>query len=124
MDLWDGFQQHQINETMRIAKGARRDLADEGKRTRIEFVRLEAKINHLALTCQALWEVLRDQTHLTDDDVRKKMMEIDARDGNTDGRMITGPVNCPDCGREGHSRSRTCLYCGGPLSAEKHLFEP
>ena len=83
---------------------------------------LEDKIDQLALTCQALWEVVRDQTGLDDSDILEKLNEVDLRDGKADGKMSPRTRSCAKCERVLHARHRRCMYCGASAPAED-LFD-
>jgi hypothetical protein len=83
---------------------------------------LQARVDRLSMVCQAMWELLRDKTKLTDEDVIKQMQQIDLRDGVADGKMTRQTLVCPECGRNVSSRREQCLYCGTWL-AKTNLFE-
>ena len=73
---------------------------------------LEDKVDSLSLTCQALWEILRDRTKLTEEELLAKISEIDMRDGRADGKMGAKGGPCSKCGRVLNKRHLRCLYCG------------
>ena len=79
-------------------------------------------MDSLAMTCQAMWELLRDRTDLTDEDIEEKLQEIDLRDGSADGKMTSTVGECPACHRTVNSRHDRCLYCGVEISKD-HIFE-
>ena len=85
------------------------------------FRLLEGKIESLALACQALWEILRESTHLTENEMMAKMQEIDLRDGRADGRLSAVADTCRQCGRKTSRRRDTCLYCGAQNPATELL---
>lgn len=116
LDLWDVFQQAQIADAAGKAEGARYEAQRAQDGAFALERRLEGKVDHLALITQALWELLRERTNLSDADVEAKMAEIDARDGRRDGRITGQMQTCDHCGRPTHSRQRTCLYCGAPVA--------
>ena len=122
MDLWDVYQQGQINAAAATADMAQNVALNAEERAKRESARLEAKIDALALVSQALWELVRERTNLTDDDIRAKIVEIDGRDGRVDGRLLGTPTKCPNCGRDAHTRQAACMYCGTSLP-RKHVFE-
>ena len=66
------------------------------------------------MACQAMWELLESRTKFTQDDLEKKMEEIDLRDGIKDGKISKTVATCPSCGRKTSIRRPTCLYCGEP----------
>ncbi|MBN1555999.1 MAG: zinc-ribbon domain-containing protein [Phycisphaerae bacterium] len=79
---------------------------------------LEDRLDKLLLVCSALWELLRDRTDLTEDDLLAKVQEVDLRDGQADGKITRTVKKCPKCGRTMSPRHKQCLYCGEPdLSA-------
>ncbi len=114
-DLWDVFQQGQINSARRDAESTKRDVKHTSARLQNESLRLESKLDNLAIICQALVEILRDKGGVTEEDIHSKINEIDARDGRVDGKMTGKPVNCPRCNRVTHTRQVICMYCSTPL---------
>ena len=122
VDLWDVFQQGQIESASASAHLAQTTALNTEDRVKREIGRLEAKIDALALVSQALWELVREQTTLSDDDIRAKIAEIDERDGRVDGRLLGGPIQCVGCGRPAHTRQSACMYCGTKIE-RKHVFE-
>ncbi|MGC4044495.1 MAG: hypothetical protein QM758_11940 [Armatimonas sp.] len=79
---------------------------------------LEARADRVGLVCQALWELIRERTDLTDADIYAKMHEVDARDGTVDGRIRYAIENCPNCGRPRSRKHANCMYCGAALARE------
>ena len=122
IDLWDVYQQGQIDAASANADAARDTAISAEERARREVARLEAKVDGLALVSQALWELVRERTSLTDADIRAKVSEIDERDGRVDGRLLGTPSNCEGCGRTVHTRQAACMYCGTAVH-RKHVFE-
>lgn len=83
----------------------------------------ERRLDHISLACQALWELIRETTSLTEEDILAKMEEIDLRDARKDGKMSTTTVKCESCGKISQSHRQTCIYCGEDLPDKKHVFE-
>jgi hypothetical protein len=81
---------------------------------------LQRKTDALTIACQAMWEIIRTQTNISDDMIVRKMQEVDARDGRVDGKMSLSLSECPQCGRKSNASRGTCLYCGTPLPT-KHV---
>jgi hypothetical protein len=81
--------------------------------------KLERRFELLTILCQAQWELLRERTGLTDEDLSAKIAEVDARDGLLDGKMTPAIVNCTSCARPGSTRREVCLYCGSALPKEQ-----
>lgn len=93
------------------ADGARSEVQHLAQKVR----QLEQRLERSNLALQALWELLRERGQLTDDDLLRRMQEVDQRDGLADGRMTPMQVEYPACGRHSTSKRDQCLYCGKPL---------
>jgi hypothetical protein len=123
--LWDLIQQRQIGRARDAAAQARNTAAQAASsvsRTENEVAELERVVDSLMLTCQAMWELLREQGNLTDEALLQRMQEVDLRDGTQDGRMGPNASACPACSRPNHSRHGHCIYCGGLLPPSQHVF--
>ncbi len=92
------------------AQAAQRDL----QRLRLGYA---DKIDTLVLIGRAMWELIRTSNNLSEDDLLKKVTEVDLSDGTIDGKIITPPKKCSSCNRVMSKRHRRCIYCG----SEKHL---
>lgn len=73
---------------------------------------LEANLAKSLMINEALWEILRDKLHVTDDELNDKLYEIDMRDGELDGKNQRRAAKCPQCNRTVSARHPVCLYCG------------
>ncbi|WP_145212363.1 hypothetical protein [Planctomycetes bacterium TBK1r] len=117
--LWELYQQSQIWDASETAARAE----SKSQNVHFEIARLEDKIESLALTCQALWEVARDHSGLSDEQLLAKVSEIDLRDGVADGKMGSGTDSCGKCGRTLSKRRMSCMYCG-EQRVKQHPFHP
>jgi hypothetical protein len=90
---------------------ARADLG----RANGELVQLRADFERLALVCRALWSLQQESSGLTEQDLMRRVDEIDLLDGHLDGRLRPGVSACPACGRNNNARQRRCIYCEAPL---------
>ena len=70
------------------------------------------KIDRLVLIYRSMWELIRASNNLSEDDLLKKVTEIDLSDGTIDGKIITPPKKCSSCNRVMSKRHRRCIYCG------------
>lgn len=116
--LWDLHQNGQISAANQTADRA------ENKADAVvsDLARSQRRIERLSLCCQALWELLRDKHGLTEEELQSRILEIDLRDGTTDGKMRTQIVDCPNCGSKTNTKRSLCVICGAPLPV-KHTFE-
>ncbi len=87
------------------AKGQTRAL-----KTQIRI--LEANLAKTMMICETLWEFLRDKAGLTEQDLHKKLYEIDMRDGILDGKNQRKALECPNCSHMVSPRHPACIYCG------------
>ena len=116
--FWEFYQQNQIHRATHRASRAERTANDAFEKTGQVLHQLEAKVDGLALTCQALFEILQSQGGITEEQLSQKMEEIDMRDGTKDGRITPANKVCSKCGRRASPTRGNCLYCGGLLEDE------
>jgi hypothetical protein len=83
---------------------------------------LEVTVNHMALACQAMWELLRERVGITEEELLAKIKEVDLRDGAADGRMRPVTVQCPKCGKPSSTKHSQCMYCGAAIP-KPHVFQ-
>jgi hypothetical protein len=89
-----------------------------GTQSETRLLRLD--IERLMMITEALWTLLKEQHGYTDDELVKRVNEIDMRDGVLDGQVAAelSPV-CPACHRQQPVKHRPlCLYCGTPISTD------
>lgn len=113
-----------LHQDGRIRHAEQEARAAESKADAVvtEFARLQRRLDRLALASQAMWELLRERCALTEDELAAKILEVDLRDGTTDGRMQTQITDCPQCSARSNSKRSTCIMCGAAL-AVKQRFE-
>ena len=74
---------------------------------------LEDNLAKALMINEALWEIIKSNHKLSDDDLNDKLYAIDMRDGLLDGKnQRNTPVKCPNCKRPVSPRHSACLYCG------------
>lgn len=112
MDVWDTFDIYQNPQTNYKAEMAA--VKAESMRDAVQngIDRVDDRISHLALLCRAMFELLQERTDITNDDLAKKIEEIDLRDGRADGKMSAQIKKCPTCGKTLSPKFNRCLYCG------------
>lgn len=116
--LWEVYQQTKIAGAERAAERAQ----SKADRYADDIASIKRHVDRLSLACQAMWELLRDHSDLSEEHIEAKILEIDARDGKIDGKIGTQLVDCPNCGRPTNSRRASCVICGAPFKRE-HQFE-
>jgi hypothetical protein len=80
------------------------------------------ELEELTLACQAMWELLRDHIGFTDDHLKAKIHEIDARDGTIDGKIGAELIDCLHCGQKASTTKPRCVYCGHLLPSS-HIMK-
>lgn len=74
---------------------------------------LQKEVARLEIICQALWELMKDQLSVTDEQLMSHIAELDLADGRADGKVSAkGPIACPNCGKANSRRHQYCMYCG------------
>ena len=120
MDLWDISQDGRINDAANTAGKAQA----KAERANEELRGMQRQIDHLTLLCQSMWELLREETNLSDQILRAKVADVDTRDGKADGKINPQVFPCPACGANCNTTRQSCTMCGEDLKSHKpHLFE-
>ena len=109
--IWDLYQSHRINQL----DGRIGDV--QASRTQDQVARdaaagLEEKVDRLALICCALFELVQASGGISEEQLRKKIAEVDLRDGVQDDRITPQAKKCPKCGAMMSPKFRRCLFCG------------
>ena len=109
--VWNVVQQSQIQRLDNTTDALRENLAQQQAETQ-SAKHLEERVAYLALICRALFELLREKTGITEQELAAKITEVDLRDGKADGRMTPLPKKCPSCQSMMAPRFNRCLFCG------------
>ncbi len=83
---------------------------------------LKQQVERLSLACQAMWELLRDYSGMSEEHIESKILEIDGRDGRVDGKIATLILTCTACGKPTNSKRQFCVLCGARVE-RPHQFE-
>lgn len=116
--IWEAYQQGKITNAERTADRAQA----KADRYADDINRMQRHVERISLACQAMWELLRDHSDLSEEDIERKILEIDGRDGKVDGKMSMQTLDCPSCGKPTNSKRDCCVMCGAPLKRQ-HQFE-
>lgn len=102
--------------------GASRDMTrgltgGQARRAESEIEILKAEVERLLLITESLWDILKEKHGYTDDELIRRIGEIDYRDGKLDGRVQGAPPDvCPHCQRTLIKKRPFCMYCGKPVA--------
>lgn len=105
---------HQYVRTAQASSSANHAVA-QSEQARSEVQRLHSELDRLTLVCRAMWSLLQDTSGLTEDDLLRRVEEIDLLDGKRDGRVQAQVVCCTQCGRINKPQRTRCMYCEAPL---------
>lgn len=111
MDFFDLYQQGQLKQHARGLRQTAEDISDQRRQTDLQLSNADQRVDRLALICEAMWDLMREHTTLTDEDLANKLAELDMSDGNKDGRRQQISAACV-CGAMVNARSEICQFCG------------
>lgn len=83
-----------------------------------ELGRLKRQVQRLQLVCEAMWELLREEHNLEDQQLADRIQQV-AKSQELNSRRT---VVCTSCQRENASTIQKCLYCGELLS-DANMFQ-
>ena len=87
------------------------------ERTRHEIHLLESEVERLLMITEALWSIVQEKFGYDDQELVRRMVMIDMRDGKLDGKVAAmAPKSCPKCNRTLFKHRPRCLYCGEPVA--------
>jgi len=110
----------EVGQARAAADAARARYAAE--LTREDVANLRCDIERLLMICEALWTMIREQHGYSDEELYRRVTQIDMRDGRLDGRVApTPPPKCPNCGRTMAKHRPVCIFCGTPVRTD--LFQ-
>lgn len=107
-----GTSRHLTNEVIR-----------QSGKTHHELHAVDDRLDRLSLLCEAMWELLKHTTELSDEDLAARLIEVDERDGERNLRRQRLPQLCDACGSRSPAKNVRCQVCGEPLSQAQSLFD-
>lgn len=109
--LWDLYQQYRIGQLDKRLDRVQ-DTSNQDSAARDAVFRLEEKLDRLALINRAMFELLQESAAMSEERLSAKVLEIDLRDGQADGKAASTPKRCPKCEAMISPRFGRCLFCG------------
>ena len=93
--------------------------AAQARKAQSDVELLKCDVERLLMVTEALWTILKEQHGYDDNELIRRVAEIDVRDGRLDGRLAKeAPAQCPHCGRPLIRKRPFCMYCGKPVAAD------
>ena len=123
--FWDLYQQSKINEHSARIEKLQESSSREQRNMQRQLQKATDRLDALMIACQAMWEILRDSNGISEENLMKKIKDVDLRSGALDGKMPKQATkSCPSCDRINNPRHNLCLYCGNYLkeSEDPHVF--
>ncbi len=74
-------------------------------------MQLQERLDRMALVVRAMWTLLAEKAGVTEEDLAKRVTDLDASDGTVDGRVTTRSFRC-SCGAMVCRKFNRCLFCG------------
>ncbi len=114
-----------ILEWIAIENAQQAQRASEAARKKAEsvndrFWEMEERLNRSLLALEALGTLLQDKLNVTDEELKKRITEIDLRDGKLDGKSRKTAATCSKCSRANSPRFGKCIYCLSPMMADPY----
>ena len=116
--IWNIIQHRQISKARETAETASHKIDSLSARKDNN----KQDVEELTLACQAMWELLRDHLGFTDEHLKAKILEVDARDGMVDGKIGAEVMDCPHCGQKTSTVRKNCVYCGNSITSN-HIMK-
>lgn len=79
---------------------------------------VDLRLDRVLLTMEAMWTLLRERLHVTDEQLAQRIVEVDESDGLLDGRVRHPAKSCPHCKKTIPGRFPRCLYCGEAVTVD------
>lgn len=110
--MWDFFWELSQQGDIAQARAEAIRSGDRARAAELRVAELEGRLEKLSLLCMAMWELVRDRTGLTQEELAAKVKALDEADGKADGRVTRVAKTCPVCGRIMSPKLGRCIYCG------------
>ncbi len=109
---------HAAYRAARAASANSLKATRDARETSTDLAFLQQQVDRLSMICEAMFELIKTHTDISDEELMGKMAELDLSDGVADGKITRGPVTCTNCNRANARRRELCLYCGEPLKTK------
>lgn len=101
-----------------VANRSANAAASEARRALSDVEAMKLEIERLLLITESLWTILKEKHGYEDNELIRRITEVDIRDGRLDGKLASAPPEqCPHCNRTLIRKRPFCMYCGKPVAA-------
>jgi hypothetical protein len=113
--IFDGYDSH--CHSTGPARSAGAESAARSAKTQVAELGFE--VERLLMITEALWGILKEHHGYKDEELARRVAEIDLRDGKLDGKVAkTAPARCQKCSRALNRKHSKCLYCGTEIGRD------
>ncbi len=116
--FWEIHQHRRINGASAQASQAK----NKADRVESELRSLRRQLDRVTLACQGMWELIRENSEITEQMLADRIHEVDLRDGVADGKLGHQVIDCPHCGRKTSTKRGFCVMCGEAVAGD-HIVE-
>ncbi|OHE79756.1 MAG: hypothetical protein A2107_01875 [Verrucomicrobia bacterium GWF2_62_7] len=111
--FWDLKQQTDIEQLKTEVSFTKGDAQAAAQSVLMNIVvPLEKRMDKLSLVTRAMWSLLREKTDVVESDLVRRIADLDAMDGQMDGKVTRPPMDCPNCKSMVSRKFNRCLFCG------------
>ena len=121
MDLFDLYQHGRIRRTDNRVRFNEQTNDNRHRRARDDVDDLHGRIDRLTMITEALWSLLAEREDFTEEQLSRRLLELDQQDGVADGRRQPMATDC-SCGAKVNPRAKACVFCGAP-PPDRSLFD-
>ena len=108
-----------VRQPDRYARIAARQAAAAARKVETDLEFSKCDIERLLMITEALWTILKEQHGLDDEELVRRIEDIDLQDGTLDGRVAPSErQKCSKCDITINKRHPFCIYCGEAVSAD------
>lgn len=111
MDMYDLVQRKQLKTTQKSLGFVADETVRQARRADQQIHDLEMRLERMLTLNEAMWQLLCETTGLTDAHLAYRVYELDAADGERDGRKKRRGSKC-GCGAMVVASLDACQFCG------------
>ena len=112
--MFEGYHRRtNARRTTSMGRHLSNEVVNRVYSTNRELDGIDQRVDRLALLCEAMWELLQEETDISKEDLQKKVLELDEEDGRRNFRRQRVAQDC-ECGAKIPPTRLSCQFCGAP----------
>jgi len=112
MEVWDFVGPYREEIERQQGEISRAQSSVRSERVAKLVQKYDEHLSRLVLICRGMWSLLAERTSLTEQDLNRRITQIDLQDGRLDGKVRKKPIKCPTCRAMICRSFNRCLFCG------------